>query len=179
MALSASRQKPGTTRTLLSAKDGGAPVRRTVLPGGLRVVTEAMPGVRSAAVGVWVGVGSRDEVPALAGASHFLEHLLFKGTPSRSALDLSVELDEVGGEVNAFTSKEYTCFHARVRDVDLPRAVDVLGDMVTSSTLEAVDVEAEREVILDEIAMHDDDPDDVVANLFAAASYGSSPLGRP
>jgi predicted Zn-dependent peptidase len=175
----AAEQPPGTTRTLLSARDGRAPVRRTVLPGGLRVVTEAMPGVRSAAVGVWVGVGSRDEVPALAGASHFLEHLLFKGTPSRSALDLSVELDEVGGEVNAFTSKEYTCFHARVRDEDLPRAVDVLGDMITSSTLDVNDVEAEREVILDEIAMHDDDPDDVVANLFATASYGSSPLGRP
>ena len=175
----ASAQQPGTTRTLLSARDGRAPVRRTVLPGGLRVVTEAMPGVHSAAIGVWIGVGSRDEVPALSGASHFLEHLLFKGTPSRSALDISVELDEVGGEVNAFTAKEYTCFHARVRDEDLPRAVDVLGDMVTSSTLDAVDVEAEREVILDEIAMHDDDPDDVVGNLFATASYGSSPLGRP
>jgi predicted Zn-dependent peptidase len=179
MAGPASEQSPGTTRTLLSARNGRAPVRRTVLPGGLRVVTEAMPGVRSAAVGVWVGVGSRDETPSMSGASHFLEHLLFKGTPSRSALDISVELDEVGGEVNAFTAKEYTCFHARVRDDDLPRAVDVLGDMITSSTLTAEDVEAEREVILDEIAMHDDDPDDVVSNLFAAAAYGTSPLGRP
>jgi predicted Zn-dependent peptidase len=179
MALLASEQSPGTTRTLLSARNGGAPVRRTVLPGGLRVVTEAMPGVHSASVGVWVGVGSRDEVPSLSGASHFLEHLLFKGTPSRTALDISVELDEVGGEFNAFTSREYTCFHARVRDDDLPRAVDVLGDMVTSSTLSSDDVEAEREVILDEIAMHDDDPDDVVSNLFAEAAYGHSPLGRP
>jgi predicted Zn-dependent peptidase len=142
-------------------------------------VTEAMPGVRSASIGVWVGVGSRDETPALSGASHFLEHLLFKGTPSRSALDISCELDEVGGEFNAFTAKEYTCFHARVLDEDLPLAVDVLGDMVTSSTLALDDVEAEREVILDEIAMHDDDPDDVVGNLFAARAWGGSPLGRP
>ena len=154
-------------------------MRRTVLPGGLRVITEAMPGVRSASLGVWVGVGSRDESPARSGASHFLEHLLFKGTPTRSALDISVELDEVGGEFNAFTAKEYTCFHARVLDEDLPLAVDVLGDMVTSSLLDADDVEAEREVILDEIAMHDDDPDDVVSNVYAARAWGSSPLGRP
>ena len=137
LASSAAQQRPGTTRTLLSEKDGGAVVRRTVLPGGLRVVTEAMPGVRSASIGVWVGVGSRDESPTLSGASHFLEHLLFKGTPTRSALDISVELDEVGGEFNAFTAKEYTCFHARVLDVDLPLAVDVLGDMITSSTITA------------------------------------------
>ncbi len=154
-------------------------MRRTVLPGGLRVVTEAMPGVRSAAVGVWVGVGSRDEAPTLSGASHFLEHLLFKGTDTRSALDISVSLDEVGGEFNAFTAKEYTCFHARVLDQDLPLAVDVLGDMITSSSLTAEDVEAEREVILDEIAMHDDDPDDVVHNVWAEQAYESSPLGRP
>ncbi len=179
MALSAAQQKPGTTRTLLSVRDGGAHVRRTVLPGGLRVVTEAMPGVRSASIGVWVGVGSRDESPRLSGASHFLEHLLFKGTPSRSALDISVELDEVGGEFNAFTAKEYTCFHARVLDEDLPLAVDVLGDMITSSTLSDDDVEAEREVILDEIAMHDDDPDDVVSNLYAEQAWGTTPLGRP
>ncbi len=142
-------------------------------------MTEAMPGVRSASIGVWVGVGSRDESPTLSGASHFLEHLLFKGTHTRTALDLSVALDTVGGELNAFTAKEYTCFHARVLDQDLALAVDVLGDMVTSSTISAEDVEAEREVILDEIAMHDDDPDDVVTNLYAEKAWGSSPLGRP
>jgi predicted Zn-dependent peptidase len=181
--LTATQQKPGTTRTLLVEKDQGGSivsrVRRTVLPGGLRVVTEAMPGVRSATIGVWVGVGSRDEAPTLSGASHFLEHLLFKGTPTRSAMDISIELDTVGGEFNAFTAKEYTCFHARVLDQDLPLAVDVLGDMVTSSLINAEDVEAEREVILDEIAMHDDDPDDVVNNLYAEKAWGSSPLGRP
>jgi predicted Zn-dependent peptidase len=178
LAATSAQQKPGTTRTLQSEKDGGL-VRRTVLPGGLRVVTEAMPGVRSAAIGVWVGVGSRDESPTLSGASHFLEHLLFKGTSSRSAMDISVSLDEVGGEFNAFTAKEYTCYHARVLDQDLPLAVDVLGDMVTSSLISAEDVEAEREVILDEIAMHDDDPDDVVHNLYAEKAWGATPLGRP
>nr|WP_246280122.1 pitrilysin family protein [Nocardioides daedukensis] len=154
-------------------------VRRTVLPGGLRVVTEQMAGVRSASIGVWVGVGSRDETPALHGASHFLEHLLFKGTRERSAMDISVALDEVGGEFNAFTAKEYTCFHARVLDHDLPLAVDVIGDMITNSLIIDGDVEAEREVILDEIAMHDDDPDDVVHNLWAAQAYGDTRLGRP
>ena len=138
-----------------------------------------MAGVRSASIGVWVGVGSRDESPALHGCSHFLEHLLFKGTEERSALDISIALDAVGGEFNAFTAKEYTCFHARVLDEDLPLAVDVLGDMITGSRLTADDVEAERDVILDEIAMHDDDPDDVVHNLFAAQAWGDSPLGRP
>lgn len=154
-------------------------VRRTVLPGGLRVITEQMAGVRSAAVGVWVGVGSRHESPAQSGCSHFLEHVLFKGTTERSAWDISVALDEVGGEFNAFTAKEYTCFHARVIGDDLPLAVDVLGDMLTGATLTATDVEGERAVILDEIAMNEDDPDEVVHDLFAAQAWGDSPLGRP
>ena len=153
--------------------------RRTVLPSGLRVVSEEMPGVRSASVGVWVGVGSRDESPTLHGCSHFLEHLIFKGTRERSAMAISVALDEVGGELNAFTAKEYTCFHARVLDEDLPLAVDVLGDIITSSLIAPQDVEAERDVILDEIAMHDDDPDDVVHNLFARQAWGDTPMGRP
>ncbi len=172
-----------TTRTIQTVTDDEGQVtsrvRRTVLPGGLRVISEHMAGVRSASIGVWVGVGSRDETPSLHGCSHFLEHLLFKGTEERTALDISVELDAVGGEFNAFTAKEYTCFHARVLDEDLPLAVDVLGDMLTSSRLAAEDVEAERDVILDEIAMHDDDPDDVAHNLFAAQAWGDTPLGRP
>ncbi|HYJ27503.1 MAG TPA: pitrilysin family protein [Nocardioides sp.] len=177
------QQKNGTTRTLQTVKDPDGAVtsrvRRTVLPSGLRVVTEDMAGSRSASIGVWVNVGSRHETPTLHGCSHFLEHLLFKGTPERSAMEISVALDAVGGEFNAFTSKEYTVFHARVLDEDLPTAVDVLGDMVTASTLTPADVEAERDVILDEIAMHDDDPDDVVHNLFAHQAWGDSPLGRP
>ncbi len=180
----AATQKVGTTRTLQTVTDGDGQVtsrvRRTVLPGGLRVITEQLTGVRSASIGVWVGVGSRDESTTLHGCSHFLEHLLFKGTSERSALDISIALDAVGGEFNAFTAKEYTCFHARVLDEDLGLAVDVLGDMITSSLLTPEDVEAERDVILDEIAMHDDDPDDVVHNLFAEQAYGSqTPLGRP
>ena len=179
----ASVQNSGTTRTLQTVKDADGQVtsrvRRTVLPSGLRIVTEQMAGARSASIGVWVGVGSRDETPALHGCSHFLEHLLFKGTRERTALDISVALDAVGGEFNAFTAKEYTCFHARVLDDDLPLAVDVLGDMITNSLITAADVEAERDVILDEIAMHDDDPDDVVHNLFAHQAWGDSPLGRP
>ena len=176
-------QKTGSTRTVETVRDGDGQVtsrvRRTVLPGGLRVITEQMAGVRSASIGVWVGVGSRDETPTQHGCSHFLEHLLFKGTRGRSAMDISVALDAVGGEFNAFTAKEYTCFHARVLDVDLPLAVDVLGDMMTDSLIAAADVEAERDVILDEIAMHDDDPDDVVHNLFAEQAWGNGPLGRP
>lgn len=182
IASGGSPSSPGT-RTLFTERDADGQVtsriRRTVLPSGLRVISEQQAGVRSAAIGVWVGVGSRDESPTLHGCSHFLEHLLFKGTGERTALDISIALDAVGGEFNAFTAKEYTCFHARVLDEDLPLAVDVLGDMITSSALDAEDVEAERDVILDEIAMHDDDPDDVVHNLFAAQAWGDTPLGRP
>lgn len=175
----AGRPAPFSLPVPASAHALPAGVRRTVLPSGLRIVTEHVPGVRSASLGVWVGVGSAHETPELHGASHFLEHVLFKGTGDRSALQISIELDEVGAEVNAFTAKEYTCFHARVLDVDLPLAVDVLGDMLTASLVADDDVEAEREVILDEIAMHDDDPDDVVHNLFAAQAWGDTPYGRP
>ncbi|MBL7488985.1 insulinase family protein [Frankia sp. AgB1.9] len=157
----------------------GGSARRTVLPGGLRVLTEQVPGVRSAAIGVWVGVGSRDEDPATAGCSHFLEHLLFKGTPSRDALTISASVEAVGGDLNAFTAKEYTCYYARVLDEDLPMAIDVVCDMVANSIITAADVEAERGVILEEIAMHEDDPGDVVHDVFAEAVLGSSSLGRP
>ncbi len=179
-SVSAGRASTSTLETVRDA-DGHVTsrVRRTILPSGLRIVTEQMAGARSASIGVWIGVGSRDETVTTHGASHFLEHLLFKGTDERSALDISIALDAVGGEFNAFTSKEYTCFHARVLGEDLPLAVDVLGDMITGSLLETHDVDAERDVILDEIAMHEDDPDDVVQNLLAELAWGSGPLGRP
>ena len=154
-------------------------VRRTVLPGGLRVVTESMPTVRSVAVGMWVGIGSRDEAPEHMGATHFLEHLLFKGTPRRDALEISAAIEGIGGEINAFTAKEYTCYYARVLDEDLPLAIDVLADLVTSSLITPEDVESERAVILEEIAMHDDDPSDVVHEQFSAELYGDTPIGRP
>jgi predicted Zn-dependent peptidase len=158
---------------------GPEPVRRTVLPGGLRIVTESLPHVRSAAFGIWAGVGSRDEDAAHAGATHYLEHLLFKGTTRRTALDISAAMDAVGGELNAFTGKEYTCYYARVLDADLPLAIDIVSDMVTSSLISPQDVDAERGVILEEIAMNDDDPTDVVHEAFAAQLFGDTPLGRP
>jgi predicted Zn-dependent peptidase len=158
---------------------GDAAVVRTVLPGGLRVVTEHLPAVRSAAFGIWAGVGSCDEDHAHAGATHYLEHLLFKGTGRRTALEISAALDAVGGELNAFTGKEYTCYYARVLDADLPLAIDVLSDMVTNSLIEPKDVDAERGVILEEIAMNDDDPSDTVHEAFAAQLFGDTTLGRP
>ena len=154
-------------------------VKRSVHSSGLRIVTEEVPSVRSAAVGIWVNVGSRDEAPATAGASHFLEHLLFKGTTSRTALEISSSIESVGGEMNAFTSKEYTCFYARVIDTDLPMAIDVISDLITSSVVSTLDVDAERKVVLEEIAMRDDDPSDLVHDLFSDTYYGDTPIGRP
>ncbi|NBY32206.1 MAG: insulinase family protein, partial [Actinobacteria bacterium] len=122
---------------------------------------------------------SRDETPAVAGASHFLEHLLFKGTNRRTALEISSSIESVGGEMNAFTSKEYTCFYARVIDTDLPMAIDVISDLITSSIVTALDVDAERKVVLEEIAMRDDDPSDLIHDLYSETYYGDTQLGRP
>ena len=166
------------TSTLADDRLGGT-VRRTVLPDGLRVLTEAVPAMRSVSFGVWVDVGSRDETHRLGGVSHFLEHLLFKGTRRRSALDISAAIEAVGGETNAFTTKEYTCYYARVLDADLPLAIDVVCDLVTDSVLAVADIETERGVILEEIAMHDDEPSEEVHDIFAEALYGDHPLGRP
>jgi predicted Zn-dependent peptidase len=154
-------------------------VKRSVHSSGLRIVTEEVPSVRSAAVGIWVNVGSRDEAPATAGASHFLEHLLFKGTTSRTALEISSSIESVGGEMNAFTSKEYTCFYARVIDTDLPMAINVVSDLITSSIVSALDVDAERKVVLEEIGMRDDDPSDLIHDFFSDTYYGNTPIGRP
>ncbi|MGW7054749.1 M16 family metallopeptidase [Streptomyces sp. NPDC054887] len=167
------------TQTLLKGRNGIGTVRRTTLPGGLRVVTETLPSVRSATFGIWAHVGSRDETPSLNGATHYLEHLLFKGTDRRSALDISSAIDAVGGEMNAFTAKEYTCYYARVLDTDLPLAIDIVCDMLTGSLIRSEDVDAERGVILEEIAMTEDDPGDVVHDLFAKTMFGDTPLGRP
>ena len=154
-------------------------LKKTTLASGLRIVTEEVNTVRSAAVGIWVNVGSRDETPTVAGASHFLEHLLFKGTKTRSAMDISSSIEAVGGEMNAFTSKEYTCFYARVIDTDLALAVDVISDLMTSSIVAAADVDSERSVVLEEIAMRDDDPSDLIHDLFMDTYYGDNLLGRP
>ncbi|WP_251150684.1 pitrilysin family protein [Cellulosimicrobium sp. Marseille-Q4280] len=169
----------GSAGAELTAGQDGATIRRSVLPGGVRVLTESMPGLRSATMGAWVGVGSRDETDGHFGSTHFLEHLLFKGTARRSAMDIAEAFDAVGGEANAATGKEHTCYYARVLDTDLPMAVDVITDMVTSARLDADELETERGVILEELAMNDDDPSDVVHEEFAAAVLAGHPLGRP
>lgn len=151
---------------------------RTVLPSGIRVLTERMPEVRSVTIGFWVGVGSRDEPAELQGASHFLEHLLFKGTEKRSAQDIAEQFDAVGGEANAFSAKEYTCFYGRVLDEDLPTATDVLIDMLRNPVIREDDVDSERNVILEELAMHEDTPEDLVHDVFLETLFGSHPLGR-
>jgi predicted Zn-dependent peptidase len=170
---------PPRTRTSTLADDPlGGTIRRTVLPSGLRIITEAVPAMRSVSFGIWVGVGSRDETRQLSGVSHFLEHLLFKGTHRRGALEISAAIEAVGGETNAFTTKEYTCYYARVLDSDLPLAIDVMCDLVVDSVLAEADVKTERGVILEEIAMHDDEPGEEVHDLFSESVYGDHPLGR-
>ncbi len=169
----------------LTAEIPGGFLRRTVLPSGLRILTERMPGARSATVGFWVGVGSRDEqadrddAPGSLGSTHFLEHLLFKGTPTRDAYEIATSFDRIGAEHNALTAKEYTCYYAKVRDVDLEGAVEVLADMVTNSVIDDSEFENEREVILEELAMAADDLADVANERFFEAVLGDHPLGRP
>lgn len=169
----------------LSINAGGTLVRRSVLPSGLRILSEQVPGAASVSVGFWVPVGSRDETAATAttpstfGSTHFLEHLLFKGTHTRTALDIAVAFDEVGGEHNALTAKEHTCYYAKVQAADLPMAVDVLADMIAASVIDADEFETERNVILEELAMADDDPSDVANERFAEAVLGGHVLGRP
>ena len=172
-------QLPLDLSDLSFTASGDSLVRRTVLPSGVRILSEHVPGARSATIGYWVAVGSRDELPETYGSTHFLEHLLFKGTPSRSALDIAVSFDSVGGEHNAMTAKEYTCYYAKVQDRDLPMAIEVIADMLTSSVLEAGEFETERGVILEELAMADDDPADVTSERFFEAVLGDHPLGRP
>jgi predicted Zn-dependent peptidase len=176
-------QRPATRSRALHggarADNTSEAVRRSTLPGGLRVVTEYIPSVRSASVGVWVGVGSRDEGRSVAGAAHFLEHLLFKSTPTRTAVDIAQAVDAVGGELNAFTAREHTCYYAHVLDTDLELAVDIVADVVLRGSCAADDVEIERDVVLEEIAMRDDDPEDTLGDVFLSAMFGEHPVGRP
>ncbi len=153
-------------------------VRRSRLDSGIRVVTEELPELRSAAVGFWVGAGSRDERDPEAGASHFLEHLLFKGTAQRSALEIAEAVESVGGDMNAFTAQELTAFYVRVPEDQLDLALDILSDIVWGPALRGDDIESERQVILEEIRMRDDAPDDLVHDLFASALFPDDPLGR-
>ena len=158
---------------------GGARLRRTVHPSGVRILTEAVPGAASSSVGFWIGVGSRDEENVAFGSTHFLEHLLFKGTPRRSAMDIAEAFDRVGGEHNALTAKEHTCYYAKVQDRDLEMAIGVLADMVSSSRIDPNEFDVERRVILEELAMADDDPSDVAHERVTEAVMGDHPLGRP
>jgi predicted Zn-dependent peptidase len=149
-----------------------------VLPGGLQVVTEDIRSTNTYSLGVFACVGSRHETQRLHGVSHFLEHVLFKGTSRRTAEQISAAIESVGGELNAYTAKEHTCFYARVLHSDADLALDVLTDMITSSLVTAEDIDAERAVILDEISMHADDPTELAAEAAAAAIFGKSGLGR-
>lgn len=169
----------------LAVELSGGEIRRTVHPSGLRVLTERMPAARSVSIGFWVGVGSRDEqgehnnAPGSLGSTHFLEHLLFKGTPSRDAYEIATSFDRIGAEHNALTAKEYTCYYAKVRDADFEPAVAALADMVTNSLLDEGEFETERGVILEELAMAADDLQDVASESFFEAVLGDHPLGRP
>ncbi|MDO9556962.1 MAG: pitrilysin family protein [Coriobacteriia bacterium] len=152
---------------------------KTVLDNGVTVLTEPMDHVRSVAIGIWFSVGSRDEHAGEAGMSHFMEHMMFKGTPTRSAQDISEHFERLGAELNAFTSKEYTCYYARVLDEHVDDAVEVLSDMVCNALLADDAIVSEREVVLEEIARHEDTPDDMVHELFAATLLPDHPLGLP
>ena len=154
-------------------------VQIETLPNGVRLVTEAMDTVRSAALGIWVGGGSREETPEESGAAHFIEHMLFKGTQRRTAQDIARETDAIGGQMNAFTTKECTCFYGRVLDDHLPQALDILFDMVYCSSFAQEAVETERGVILEEIDMYEDTPDDLCAEKLFGAVFAGSPLARP
>ncbi|MCE5203811.1 MAG: pitrilysin family protein [Coriobacteriales bacterium] len=153
--------------------------QKTVTSSGVEVITETIDSVRSAAIGIWVNVGSRDEAPHEAGMSHFMEHMMFKGTPTRTAADISEHFERLGGELNAFTSKEYTCFYARVLDEHMDSAIEVLSDMVVNSLLADDAILSEREVVLEEISRHEDTPDDAVHDLFTSALMADHPLGLP
>ena len=153
--------------------------KRQVLPNGLVILTERMPAVKSASIGVWVKVGSRDESPEVAGVSHFIEHMLFKGTERRSAQEIAKAIDAVGGTLDAFTSRESTCFYAKVLGEHLPLAIDILADTFLHSRLAPDDIDRERQVVLQEIKMVEDTPDDLVHDLFAEAIWGDHPVARP
>jgi len=166
------------TSTVPSTSSAVPGIFRTSLDGGLRVVTEPMPSLRSVAVGLWIGTGGIDEPGSILGASHFLEHLGFKGTPGRTAHEIASAVESVGGDMNAFTAHELTCFYVRMPDEYLELALDILADVVWSPSLRVEDVDQERDVILEELRMRDDQPDDVVHEQFMEAVFDGHPLGR-
>jgi len=154
-------------------------ITREILPNGLTLLTESMPHVRSVAVGVWLQRGSRHERVEETGISHFIEHMVFKGTSHRSAETIAAEVDSIGGHMDAFTAKEYASFHLKVLDEHLPLAVDILGDIVMNPLFDTAEIAKEKKVILEEIKMVEDTPDDLVMELFSEAFWPDHPLGRP
>jgi predicted Zn-dependent peptidase len=154
-------------------------INRYICKNGVRIVLENIPHVRSVAIGVWIGTGSRNEDPQTNGISHFLEHMFFKGTKTRTAKEIAESFDSIGGQVNAFTSKEYTCYYAKVLDTHSQFALDVLADMFFNSSFDEVELQKERNVVLEEIKMYEDTPDDIVHDLLSRAIYENHPLGYP
>src|SRR5579859_6695522 len=154
-------------------------IQREILPNGLIVLSEEMPHIRSIAIGIWMKTGSRDESPELNGISHFTEHMVFKGTKTRTARDIARQVDSIGGNMDAFTGKETICFNAKVLDEHLPVAVDVLSDIVLNPLFEPKDVTREKGVILEEIKMDEDNPDYLVHEIFTQNFYKDHPLGKP
>ncbi|WP_031514442.1 M16 family metallopeptidase [Desulfofalx alkaliphila] len=153
--------------------------QKTTLDNGLRILSEEIPHVRSVSIGLWINVGSRDETNDNSGISHFIEHMMFKGTNKRTAKDIAEELDAVGGQLNAFTTKEYTCYHSKVLDEHFDLAVDVLTDMVFNSKFAPEDIDREKNVIIEEIKMYEDAPDELVHDIFTNTIWHGHPLGRP
>lgn len=153
--------------------------RRTELPNGVRVVTETIPSVRSIAVGAWIFTGSRDEAQEESGISHLIEHMVFKGTQKRRTHHIAQRLESVGGYLNAFTSKEYTCYYARALDEHLDRSIDLVCDLVLSPSIPERELEKEKDVVLEEMKMYEDNPEDLIFDRFEEAVYGGHPLGRP
>jgi len=154
-------------------------VQKTVLPNGLKIVTENIPGVKSVTAGFWVKTGSRHESDELAGVTHFLEHMLFKGTEKRSSYDIAQSMESVGGYLNAFTSTEYTCYYSRCLDTQLERAIDVLSDMIRNSQFPGEELEKEKKVVLEEMKMYKDSPDDYIFETFSDHIFKNHPIGRP
>ncbi|RDU38595.1 insulinase family protein [Neobacillus piezotolerans] len=154
-------------------------IKKYTCQNGVRVVLENIPTVRSVAIGVWIGTGSRNEVPENNGISHFLEHMFFKGTKTRTAREIAESFDSIGGQVNAFTSKEYTCYYAKVLDTHADFALEILSDMFFNSTFDGDELKKEKNVVLEEIKMYDDTPDDIVHDLLSKAVYEKHPLGYP
>jgi predicted Zn-dependent peptidase len=153
--------------------------RKDVLPNGVRILTEEIDYVRSVAIGVWVGTGSRNETEGYEGISHFIEHMFFKGTEKRTARQLAESLEAVGGQLNAFTTKEFTCYYAKVLDEDITLAIDVLSDMFFHSRFDDKEIDKEKNVVIEEVKMYQDTPDELIHDLFSQYVWNGHPLGKP